>query len=162
MESSNLSAPRRPTSFGERIAQLVTGWSGSTAAFSSALVLVLAWGLTGSLFRYSDTWQLVMNTASSIVTFLMVFLIQRSQNKDSMAIHIKLSEIVAAIEGASNRIVDVETLSEEELSRLRQRYQDMAARVARLGDSRRAIALAQPEEPDGRARAGEREPGTTR
>ena len=89
------------------------------------------WAATGPVFHYSDTWQLVMNTASSIVTFLMVFLIQRSQNKDALAMHVKLNEIVKAIEGASNRIVNVEDLSEAELQRLQGRYQTLAKRVAK-------------------------------
>ena len=91
----------------------------------------MLWAGTGPVFHYSDTWQLVMNTASSIVTFLMVFLIQRSQNKDALAMHVKLNEIVKAIEGASNRIVNVEDLSEAELHRLQQRYQTLAKRVAK-------------------------------
>jgi low affinity Fe/Cu permease len=108
----------------------VTKWTGSTPAFATALGAVLVWGITGPVFHYSDTWQLVMNTASSIVTFLMVFLIQRSQNKDALAMHVKLNEIVKAIAGASNRIVNVEDLSEGELQRLQERYQALAKRVA--------------------------------
>jgi low affinity Fe/Cu permease len=110
--------------------QGVTKWTGSTPAFAIALGAVLVWGITGPAFHYSDTWQLVMNTASSIVTFLMVFLIQRSQNKDALAMHVKLNEIVKAIAGASNRIVNVEDLSEGELQRLQERYQALAKRVA--------------------------------
>jgi low affinity Fe/Cu permease len=93
----------------QRLAQALTKWTGTTAAFASAAGAVLVWVVMGPLFHYSDTWQLVMNTASSIVTFLMVFLIQRSQNKDALAVHVKLNEIVKAIEGASNRIVNVGT-----------------------------------------------------
>ena len=91
----------------------------------------MVWAVTGPVFHYSDTWQLVMNTASSIVTFLMVFLIQRSQNKDALAMHVKLNEIVKAVEGASNRIVNVEDLSETELLRLQGRYQTLAKTVAK-------------------------------
>jgi low affinity Fe/Cu permease len=115
----------------QRFAQAVTKWTGSTPAFAIALGAVVLWAGTGPVFRYSDTWQLVMNTASSIVTFLMVFLIQRSQNKDALAMHVKLNEIVKAIEGASNRIVNVEDLSEAELLRLQQRYQMLAKRAAK-------------------------------
>ena len=115
----------------QRFAQAVTKWTGSTPAFAIALGAVVLWAGTGPVFHYSDTWQLVMNTASSIVTFLMVFLIQRSQNKDALAMHVKLNEIVKAIEGASNRIVNVEDLSEAELLRLQERYQTLAKLVAK-------------------------------
>ena len=84
------------------------------------------WALLGPLFRFSDTWQLVINTGTTIITFLMVFLIQRSQNKDSLAIHLKLNEIVAAVQGASNRLVDVESLSEKELETLHRHYGELA------------------------------------
>jgi low affinity Fe/Cu permease len=113
------------------VAQAVAKWTGTTTAFAIALGAVVFWAATGPVFHYSDTWQLVMNTASSIVTFLMVFLIQRSQNKDALAMHVKLNEIVKAIEGASNRIVNVEDLSEAELQRLQGRYQTLAKRVAK-------------------------------
>jgi low affinity Fe/Cu permease len=106
----------------ERSATHVTRWTGSTSAFTLACGIILIWALTGPLFQYSDTWQLVINTGTSMVTFLMVFLIQRSQNKDSLALHLKLNEIVAAVEGASNRLIDVESLTEEELTVLRRHY----------------------------------------
>ena len=106
----------------ERLATHVTHWTGSTPAFTLACSIILVWVLTGPLFHYSDTWQLVINTGTTIVTFLMVFLIQRSQNKDSLAIHLKLNELVAAVEGASNRLIDVESLTEEELNVLRRHY----------------------------------------
>ena len=99
----------------ENLSGRVTHWSGSTPAFACALGVVAVWGLLGPVFHYSDTWQLVINTGTTVVTFLMVFLIQRSQNKDALAIHLKLNELVAAIEGASNRLIDVEALSEKEL-----------------------------------------------
>jgi low affinity Fe/Cu permease len=114
----------------QRFAQAVTKWTGSTPAFAAAVGAVLVWAATGTLFDWSDTWQLVMNTASSIVTFLMVFLIQRSQNKDALAVHVKLNEIVKAVAGASNNIVNVEDLSESELLRLQERYQALAKRLA--------------------------------
>src|SRR6185295_11170168 len=87
------------------------------------LLVIIIWLITGPLFHYSDTWQLVINTGTTIVTFLMVFLIQRSQNKDALAIHLKLNEIVAALEGASNRLVDVEDLTEDEIKTLHKHYQ---------------------------------------
>lgn len=110
----------------ERLATTVARWTGSTSAFSLALAVILVWALTGPLFRFSDTWQLVINTGTTIVTFLMVFLIQRSQNKDSLAIHLKLNELVAAVEGASNRLIEVESLTEDELNILRRHYSKLA------------------------------------
>src|SRR5258706_9176987 len=107
-------------------ARWATDKSGSTAAVLLAVVVILIWLATGPIFKYSDTWQLVTNTGTTIVTFLMVFLIQRSQNKDSRAIHLKLNEIVAAMQGASNRLIDVESLDEEELAALRRYYGELA------------------------------------
>ncbi len=104
----------------------MTNWTGSTAAFALSVSIVLGWVLTGPIFHYSDTWQLVINTGTTIVTFLMVFLIQRSQNKDSLALHLKLNEIVAAVHGASNRLIDVEALSERELHALHTHYETLA------------------------------------
>jgi len=102
----------------ENFSKAITRFTGSTAAFGIALGVILVWAVVGPLFGYSDTWQLLINTGTTIVTFLMVFLIQRSQNKDSLAIHLKLNEIVAAMQGASNRLIDVEDLSEKELGQL--------------------------------------------
>ncbi len=110
----------------ERAATAVTRWTGSTSAFALAFGIIVVWALSGSYFNYSDTWQLVINTGTTIVTFLMVFLIQRSQNKDSLAIHLKLNEIVAAVEGASNRLIDVESLTEQELTVLHRHYGKLA------------------------------------
>jgi low affinity Fe/Cu permease len=114
-----------------RFATAATTWTGSTVAFVTAALIIVVWGVTGPLFHYSDTWQLVINTGSSIVTFLMVFLIQRSQNKDAMAVQLKLDEIVAALEGASNRLISVEDLSETELKVLRIHYQRLAEMAKR-------------------------------
>ncbi|HEU5162159.1 MAG TPA: low affinity iron permease family protein [Thermoanaerobaculia bacterium] len=108
------------------VAEGVTRWAGSTWGFFTALGVVVAWALTGPIFGYSDTWQLVINTGTTIVTFLMVFLIQRSQNRDSLAVQIKLNEIVAAIDGASNRLIDVETLTEPELRVIRSHFRRLA------------------------------------
>ena len=110
----------------ERSATDVTRWTGTTGAFSLACAVILIWALTGPIFRFSDTWQLVINTGTTIITFLMVFLIQRSQNKDSLALHLKLNELVAAVEGASNRLIDVESLTEQELNVLRRHYATLA------------------------------------
>ncbi len=89
--------------------------------------IVVVWLVTGPLFGFSDTWQLVINTGTTIVTFLMVFLIQRSQNKDSLAVQLKLNELVAAVQGASNRLIDVEDLTEEELRALHRHYAKLVA-----------------------------------
>jgi low affinity Fe/Cu permease len=122
----------------EGFSEAVSRSSGSTWAFVFALVLVLGWLVTGPLFGYSDTWQLVINTTTTILTFLMVFLIQRAQNKESEAASLKLNELIAAMEGASNRLIDVESLSEAELHVLRRHYQHlvrMALRDASLLES---------------------------
>ena len=117
----------------EKFSHHVTNATGSTPAFIVAFSVILAWAATGPLFHYSDTWQLVINTGTTIVTFLMVFLIQRAQNKDAKAVSLKLNEIVAAIEGASNRLIDVEDLSEKELDTLHAHYAKLA-RMAKRDD----------------------------
>ena len=106
----------------ERFSHHATMVSGTSYAFLVALSAIVIWAATGPLFDFSNTWQLVINTGTTIVTFLMVFLIQRAQNKDAVAIHLKLNEIVAAMEGASNRLIDVEDLSEAEIAVLRNHY----------------------------------------
>jgi len=114
-----------------RFATLATHWTGSTPAFICALSVIIVWLITGPIFHFSDTWQLVINTASSIVTFLMVFLIQRAQNRDALAVQLKLNEIVAALEGASNRLISVEDLSEPELKVLHIHFQQLAEMAKR-------------------------------
>lgn len=113
----------------ERFAHAVTKATGSTSAFIIAFVLVMIWGLTGPMFHYSDSWQMVINTGTTIITFLMVFLIQKAQNKDSLAIQLKLNELVAAHEFASNRLVNIENISEDEL-RVIQKYYSQLSKVA--------------------------------
>lgn len=114
---------RNPVSaFLERFSHHATQATGTSLAFVIATLVILVWAITGPLFNFSDTWQLVINTGTTIITFLMVFLIQRAQNKDALAIHLKLNEIVAALEGASNRLIDVEDLSEPEIEALRKYY----------------------------------------
>jgi low affinity Fe/Cu permease len=115
----------------ERFSLAATRAAGSSWAFAAAVGVVGIWLVTGPLFGFSDTWQLVINTGTTIVTFLMVFLIQRSQNKDALALQLKLNEIVAALEGASNRLIDVEDLSEEELLSLRKHFQVLVERARR-------------------------------
>ena len=106
----------------EKFSHQATKATGTSLAFVLAVAVILVWGITGPIFKYSDTWQLVINTGTTIITFLMVFLIQRAQNKDALAIHLKLNEIVAALEGASNRLIDVEDLTEPEIDALRNYY----------------------------------------
>ena len=131
-----LSMPKRKLSIArtfEAFSGAITRWTGSTTAFGLALTVIVAWAVLGPVFGYSDTWQLVINTGTTIITFLMVFLIQRSQNKDALAVHLKLNELVAAMQGASNRMVDVEALSEEELHTLSQYYAELAQLAKRDG-----------------------------
>lgn len=117
----------------ERLSYQATKATGTSMAFTVAVAAVLLWLLTGPIFNFSDTWQLVINTGTTIVTFLMVFLIQRAQNKDALAIHLKLNEIVAAMDGASNRLIDVEDLSEAEIDALRRYYRKLIE-LARTDD----------------------------
>jgi low affinity Fe/Cu permease len=132
---------RKRSGFGavcERISTSATAWTGSTPALVAAISMLFLWLLTGPAFHFSDTWQLVMNTITSIITFIMVFLIQRTQNKDSLALQLKLNELVAAMHGASNRLIDVEELSEDELKVLHRYYQrltEMAKTDEDLGKS---------------------------
>src|SRR3954464_8755745 len=109
----------------ERSAAAVTRWTGSTSAFSLACGIIVVWALTGPIFKFNNTWQLVINTGTTIVTFLMVFLIQRTQNKDSLALHLKLNEVVAAADGASNRLIAVARLTEDEVKILRDHFRKL-------------------------------------
>src|SRR5438128_1940403 len=121
-----------------RFATLATAWTGSTAGYIVAILTVVIWAVTGPIFHYSDTWQLTINTGTTVITFLMVFLIQRSQNKDALAVQLKLNEIVAAIEGASNRLIAVEDLSEQDLNLLHIHYRrlaEMAKTESSIGES---------------------------
>ena len=122
----------------ERFSEIVSCAAGSSSAFALAVGVIVVWAVSGPFFHYSDTWQLVINTGTTIVTFLMVFLIQRSQNKESLAVQLKLNEVVAAMHGASNHLIDVEELSEAELTTLRAHYQrlvGLAREGGRLTDS---------------------------
>src|SRR4029079_5347401 len=107
--------------FFERFSAKATKATGKPLAFILAFVVIIGWALSGPVFHYSDTWQLVINTGTTIITFLMVFLIQQSQNKDTMALQIKLNELIAA-SGASNRLIDVEDITEDELETLKKFY----------------------------------------
>jgi low affinity Fe/Cu permease len=122
----------------ERLSSAATSWTGSTPALLIAGGVILAWLVSGPFFGFSNTWQLVINTGTTIVTFLMVFLIQRAQNKESLAVQLKLNELVAAIHGASNRLIDLEDMSEQELQVLHKYYRrlaEMAKNEEELGKS---------------------------
>ncbi|MEO5592599.1 MAG: low affinity iron permease family protein [Chitinophagaceae bacterium] len=119
VEDKKLSMP-------ERFASKVTKITGSTPAFIAAFAMIVVWGATGPVFHYSETWQLVINTGTTIITFLMVFLIQKSQNKDSLAIQLKLNELIAAHEFASNRLVDIENIPEAELKIIQKYYSHLS------------------------------------
>jgi low affinity Fe/Cu permease len=125
----------------ERFAQRATLWTGSTRAFALAVATIVLWAGTGFLFDFSDTWQLVINTGTTIVTFLMVFLVQRAQNKDALAIHLKLNEIVAALRGASNRMINVESLSEAEVRVLQRQYETLGEISRREENSTRSVSI---------------------
>ncbi|MEP6711699.1 MAG: low affinity iron permease family protein [Ferruginibacter sp.] len=117
---------KKHRNFFEKFSASVTKATGSTAAFSIAVTIVLVWACSGPIFHYSETWQLVINTGTTIITFLMVFLIQKSQNKESLAIQLKLNELVAAHEFASNRLVNVEDMTEEELKIIQKYYRKLS------------------------------------
>ena len=108
--------------FFQKMSNKVTKATGSPTAFIIALAVIIIWAVTGPIFGFSDTWQLVINTGTTIITFLMVFIIQQSQNKDTVAIHLKLNELIASHDRASNRLVDIEDLTEEELQRIKDFY----------------------------------------
>lgn len=110
----------------DRFSKRVTKAAGSPYAFISAFIIIILWALSGPLFNFSDTWQLVINTGTTIITFLMVFIIQQSQNKDTIALQIKLNELIASSDKASNRLIDIEDLTEEELEKAKQFYIKLA------------------------------------
>ena len=110
----------------ERFSAKVTKATGSSSAFFLAFAIIIIWGVTGPLFGFSDTWQLVINTGTTIITFLMVFVIQQSQNKDTMAVQMKLNELIGCTKGASNRLIDVEDLTSDELEVIKKFYIKLA------------------------------------
>jgi low affinity Fe/Cu permease len=112
-------------------AAMASGWLGSKWAFLGAILIILAWGFSGPLFHFSDTWQLVINTGTTIVTFLMVFLIQNTQNRDAKAINLKLNELIYATAAAGDQMLDIEKLSDEELNIMQARYEQIRAECIR-------------------------------
>jgi len=115
---------------------------GSAWAFSGAVLVILVWIVTGPTFHFSDTWQLIINTATTVVTFLMVFLIQNTQNRDAKAMHLKLDELIRALKGARNQLVDLEDLSDEDLKKLERQFQRMRRRAENDGSASRHVAPA--------------------
>lgn len=130
----------------ESFARAATVFTGSTLAFIIAVLTIVVWIITGPLFGFSDTWQLVINTGTTIVTFLMVFLIQRAQNKDSKAVHLKLNELVASLKGPSNRLIDAEDLTEDELDTLSRYYQALAVMAKKEKNLSRSHSIEEAEE----------------
>jgi low affinity Fe/Cu permease len=104
---------------------------GSAWAFATAILVILIWGLTGPMFHYSDTWQLIINTGTTIVTFLMVFLIQNTQNRDAKAAHLKLDEVIRALKGARNELIDLEKLADEDLTSLEKQFERVRKKAER-------------------------------
>jgi low affinity Fe/Cu permease len=119
---AHISVNVKKTEFFERFANYVTVWTGSTFGFTCALAVVLTWLVTGPAFGFSDTWQLVINTSTTIVTFLMLFLVQRSQNKEILALHVKLNELIKALPAARNALISVETLPERAVKELHDKF----------------------------------------
>ncbi len=131
---TNSKTNSKKNNFFEKFANAATKFTGSSFAFIAATLIVLLWAVTGPVFHYSETWQLVINTGTTIITFLMVFLIQKAQNKDGKAIQLKLNELIAAQQGASNRMVDIEDLSEQELDQLHKFYVTIAKLAKKEAD----------------------------
>lgn len=123
-----------------KIAKHVSKWTGSAWAFSAAFGIIIVWGVTGPIFGYSDTWQLVINTGTTIVTFLMVFLIQNTQNRDSHAVQLKLDELIRATQGAHISLLDLEEFDDEELEKIRKLYERMACEARALLDKGKSDA----------------------
>ena len=128
------------------MAEAITKFSGSTTAFLIAAGIVIVWGITGPLFQYSETWQLVINTGTTIITFLMVFLIQRAQNKDSLVLHLKLNELIAATQGASNRLINAQDFSEDEIKLLHDFYCALAELAKKDSDLGKTHSVEEAEE----------------
>ena len=119
-----------------RLAQTTARYAGRPSAFAVALGIVLVWGISGPVFGFSDTWQLVINTGTTIVTFLMVFLIQNSQNRDTMALHLKLDELLRAVKSARNDIIDLEECDDAELERIHKEYRELADKAHSIREDR--------------------------
>jgi low affinity Fe/Cu permease len=153
---------RQPTIF-TRLAKATARFTGRPTTFAVVVLMVVAWAVSGPYFNYSDSWQLTINTATTIVTFLMVFLIQATQNRDAEAIQIKLDEIIRSQSGAHNALLDLEELEEEDLMRMRANYLELAERArVRLRNGKDDVGVPDLEEPHrkvvGRIKGGKRKP----
>lgn len=133
-KSVSSKGPSKTIKLFDRISKVVTRATGRPAAFLTALAVILVWALSGPIFNFSDTWQLVINTGTTIITFLMVFVIQQSQNKDTMALQLKLNELIASQKNASNRLIDIEDLTEDELEVLKKFYIKLSELAAKEND----------------------------
>ncbi|HYG06195.1 MAG TPA: low affinity iron permease family protein [Stenotrophomonas sp.] len=122
------------------LAKKASSAAGSPWVFAGAVGIVLVWGLTGPIFQFNDTWQLVINTGTTIITFLMVFLIQHTQNADTAALHLKLDELIRATRAADNLLLDMEELDEQQLERIRRRYEALAGKARERGHHGTSIA----------------------
>jgi low affinity Fe/Cu permease len=132
-----------------KFAHSTSQFAGSPWIFLLACLVIVGWAMSGPMFRFSDTWQLVINTGTTIVTFLMVFLIQNTQNRDTRAVHLKLDELIRAIKGARNKLVNLEEMSDEELDKLQEEFQ-------RVCGARKSMKQEEKEKPDGRRRDAEK------
>jgi low affinity Fe/Cu permease len=121
--------PTKSKSWFSRFAKWTSRMAGKPATFFAAVLIIVVWAVSGPLFGFSDTWQLVINTGTTIITFLMVFLIQNTQNRDSEAMQVKLDELIHVTKGAQNALLDLEELEEEELDRIRDGYEKIAERA---------------------------------
>lgn len=119
-----------------RFAKWTSHYTGKPVTFISAVIIILIWAVTGPVFKFSDTWQLVINTGTTIITFLMVFLIQNTQNRDTEALQLKLDEIIRCLEGARNQVLDLEELDEDELDEIRKEYLKLAEKARKKIDAR--------------------------
>lgn len=129
-----------------KFSAVVIKFTGSPAAFFIALLVIIVWAACGPIAKFNDTWQLIINTSTTIITFLMVFLIQQSQNRDTLAMQLKLNELIASSKGASNHLIDIEDLTEEELETLKQYYIKLAKLVKNEQDIRTVHSIAEAEE----------------
>jgi len=122
-------------------AEAITVWAGSERAFQTAFAIIVIWLILGPVCGYSDTWQLTINTGTSIITFLMVFLIQKTQNRDTRAVHLKLNELIAAAEGASNRLINAEAMDDEAMHRFSHRFQALAETIREEGQATQSRSI---------------------
>jgi low affinity Fe/Cu permease len=141
---SRVATETRGDAFG-KFAAAASEWLGSKWAFLGAFLIIVAWGATGPIFHYSDTWQLIINTGTTIVTFLMVFLIQNTQNRDARAINLKLNELIRSSDTAGDDMMDIEKLSDEDLDRMQKRYERIREQFTKRGKGSAPVTK-EPEE----------------